>query len=274
MRRVLILAAAVALLPVSTVFAGSGPGIPPGGGPIGPEGSGTIMDGQAVFTWNGFGVSNFDNSDFTWRGTTDHMFENTWYFRVAGDTDESVLGPPDGSVFAGNVATFDWADVNSRGLFSALVVSTVVDGGGHAVAQVTHVLTVTNISGSPLDIDIFAYLDLDLTNTSTEDEGALLSDPDLIEQFDTSTRFEFNGPSAIEFQVTDTQGGTSLRTLFTDGMVTDLDGTGLPFGPADMEAGFQWMDMIGAGGSASFTRVETITESEKVPVELMSFEIE
>lgn len=277
MKRVLILTSVVVLLVVPAVWAGSGPGGAQGRPVPAGSGAGTIVDGDAVFTWAGFGMVNFDNAHFTHAAQDDHMFENSWYYRVGGDADESVLPAPDSSDFTGNVATLDWADVDGRGLFSAQLISTVVDGPGGGVAEVTHVLTINSFApsnGLSLDLDVFAYLDMDLANTASDDEGLLLNDPDLIEESDPTTLFEWAGPAAIEFKVTNTQQPTgSLRSLFMDGLPTDLDGLGLPFGPADMDAAFQWTAALDPGDSASFTRVETLVD-KNVPVELMSFEIE
>ena len=265
----------LALAVPATVLAEAGSIGPIDTPPFNPEGIGTITDGEATFVWNGFGNVNTDNAHFTWRGTTDHMFENSWYFRIVGDNDESFFPGPTSSNFSGNTATLDWTDVNGRG-FSAQLISTVVDGGGGALAQVTHQLTLTNLNPQvTLQIEVFAYLDLDLTNTSTEDEGQLLSNPDLMEQFDVDTNFEFGGVGAGAFQVTDTQDGVgSLRTLFTDGLATALNGSGLPFGPADMEGAFQWSAAIAPSGSATFVRTEEITDSVKVPVELIEVSLD
>lgn len=237
---------------------------------------GSITAGDVTFTWNGFGVD-FDNSNFTAAAAgPDHMFENWWYTRVAGDLDEIPMPGPDTQNYAAAVATLGWNDVNSRGLFSAQLVSTVSAGAGGIVR---HDLTITNIqiSGAPLNLEVFAYLDFDLTNTSSEDAATLLNAPDYIRVFDAMTEAEYQGTGAAEFQVTDTQSGAgSLRSLFFDGLPTNLDGTGLPFGPGDWEGAFQWsvtLNPMGqAGDSVTLRREEAV--GQMIPVELMTFEIE
>lgn len=281
MKRILTTAVALSLVAMTAAWAGAGAGGAQGKPVRSGTGFGTITDGDATFTWAGFGMVNADNAHFT-HGVdpTDHMFENSWYFRVDGDADETVWPAPDSENYAGNVATLGWNDVGGRGIFSAELVSTVVEGGGGGVAQVTHVMTITPspvpLNGVGGTLHVFGYLDMDLANTAGDDQGVLLNDPDLIECFDPTTLFNNAGPGALEFKATNTQAPTgSLRSLFMDGLPTNLDGLGLPFGPGDMDAAYQWeVDLGGgAGGSGQISRVETLID-KNVPVELMQFEIE
>lgn len=278
MKRILITAAALSLLVMTAAWAGPGAGGLQGKPVRSGTGFGTITDGDAVFSWAGFGMVNADNAHF-FHGVdpTDHMFENSWYFRVDGDADETVWPAPDTENYSGNVATLGWNDVGGRGLFSAELVSTVVEGGGGGVAQLTHVMTISPfiVNGVGGQLNVFGYLDMDLANTAGDDQGVLISDPDLMEDFDPTTLFQNAGPGAIEFKVTNTQQPTgSLRSLFMDGLPTDLDGLGLPFGPGDMDAAYQWeVTLDGVGGGVQITRVETLID-KNVPVELLQFEIE
>ena len=219
---------------------------------------GTITDGTATYTWVTFAV-NINNADYSVGGGLDHVFEDWWYFRVDGDTDETALTVPNTQNFTGNVATLGWTDVAARGLFDAQLVSTVIEGGGGTSSYIQHDLTITNISASSLGFHLFSYLDFDLTNTSTEDQAALLNNPDYMSVFDATTNAEYQGPAAAGFQVTDTQSGpASLRMLMTDGLATNLNGTGLPFGPADWEGAFQWDANIDPSGSMTFTKLYSI----------------
>ncbi len=219
---------------------------------------GTVTDGSATFTWVTFAV-NINNADYSVGGGPDHVFENWWYFRVLGDTDETPFPAPDTENYTGNVATLGWTDVAARGLFDAQLVTTVIEGGGGASSYVEQDLTITSISSSTLALNAFNYLDFDLTATSTEDQAALVVDPTYMSLFDATTNAEFQGVAASEFQVTDTQGGAaSLRSLLSDGLVTNLDGSGLPFGPADYEGAFQWGVDIPASGSVTLTESYSI----------------
>ena len=228
---------------------------------------GIITDGVAEFEYNDVGSGTTGNADFRISGT-DNLFQCWWWFRVAGDTAESALPVPDTQSYVGNVATLTWADVGGRG-FSATLVVTLTENGGMTGANAVQELLVTNTGGSTLAVEFFNYADFDVNGTAGGDSATLLTDPDHIQITDVDTA-EFRGPAAVEFQVTTWQ---ILRTLLNDALVTDLDGTGLPFGPADYTGAFQWSLGLPPQASDTITSVLSVNEPA-VPVELMSFSIE
>ena len=79
--------------------------------------------------------------------------------------------------------------------------------------------------------------------------ATLLNDPDHISITDggSTTSAEFRSSGADEFQVTPFF--DLLLILQFDTLVDDLDGTGLPFGPADWTGAFQSGTVIPAAGS-------------------------
>src|SRR6185295_12946791 len=58
-------------------------------------------------------------TNFTGVGTGDYLFEDGWWFRVSGDTQETAFPAPTTTTCAAAAGTITWADVAARGLFSA-----------------------------------------------------------------------------------------------------------------------------------------------------------
>ncbi len=227
---------------------------------------GTITDGAATFTWNAFNV-NVNNADYTVGGGPDHLFEDWWYFRMDGDPDETAFPAPNSQSYVGSVATLSWTNVAGRG-FNARLRTEVFEGGHGTSSYVKHALTIINPGPTSFVISIFGYLDLDRSNTSNDDRAILLADPELMLVFDATAVGEYKGMGAFEFQVSDTQGGpASLRMLMSDGLPTNLDGSGLPFSPGNWEGAYQWGDDL-APGKATFTKLYSI--GQEIPDEIFS----
>ncbi len=233
---------------------------------------GTVTDGAAQWELD---ASNFDTSpaaDFRGVDGADPIFEAGWWYRIAGDVAEAVFPTPDSQAYVGDTATLDWTDVDARGLFSAQEIDVVTDGGMPS-GTVTRDLTITNISGASLTINIFHFIDADVNSSAGGDTAILTNANDYITMTDTAT-MEFRGIGADNYQVEAFSGTTDVAAILSDGDVDNLANTGLPFGPGDITAGFQWQDVvIGIGANMTFRSVIAANEMA-VPVELLGFSIE
>lgn len=216
---------------------------------------GTISAGAASFTWH-FSGGGSDNADYSVGGGPDHLHEDWWWGHLESDSDESRFPAPDTEDYSGAVATLGWT--NMFGLFDGVLTSTVYEGRNGTGSYVRHVFTLTNITGGALDLTMFGYLDLDLTDTAANDEAILVSDPTMMAVFDGTTFGEFHGLGADQFQAAVTQTPESLRTIFSDGELSHLDGSGLPFGPADWEGAFQWPYLLPPGAAVTFVKSYSI----------------
>lgn len=196
--------------------------------------TGTITDGAASFAYNSIGAGGAANADFTGVGAGDELFSLWWYFRVSGDAQETPFPGPDTENYTGATATLDWADVASRG-FSAQLINVVADGGGPS-GTLTSALTLTNLGGAPLTLDLFWYVDADVGGSAGGDSAVLTTDPTLITVTDTDT-VEVLGGANNAYQVLAWPG---MRDLLSDGASDNLDNSGLPFGPGDYTSGMQW----------------------------------
>jgi hypothetical protein len=199
----------------------------------------------------------------------DALFSFWWYYRVAGDTQETtfrndaapnaptrVLTPP--------VMTTTWPNVAGRNLFSAQLINVLVSTGTDR-GYVTGAMSITNISGSPLTIDIFTLSDLDvggssvgyLTNVSwgnvrsqyTEQQGAAVH------------ALEFYCPDADAVQVDDylTTTPGRLPYLLTNTTVDNLSGWSGTYGPGDHNGAFQWHRTIAPNQTMTFTAYIAMT---------------
>lgn len=225
-------------------------------------GQGTVTDGSVSYSFK-IETNEFDNGDLLTTSGADDLFEAWWYLRLGSDGFEFRMRNPDTESYVGQVATLGWSDVDFTGRIDAELMITVTDLGGGTSARLEEELLITNTSGAPLTVNVFGYADLDLTNESVDDSAVLLSAPSLMRVSDSSTSMRFEGIDPDAFQVTETQVAGTLRDRFADGIPDDLDDSGLPFGPADWEGAFQWLDVvIPAGGSFLAT---TIMAHESLP---------
>ncbi len=237
---------------------------------------GTITDGAANFTRP---ASSFDNSPagnfvgVSATATQDHLFESGWYFRVSGDAREFFFPVPATQNYAGNTSTLDWTDVSARGLFSAREIAVVTNFNGPS-GRVEKTMTITNLSQSnPLVIDIFHMLDFDIQPTAGNDSAVQISTTRIGLTDPGGVTGEYVGISADAYMVRPF-GATDLGTVLDDAAVTNLDSSGLPFGPGDFTSAMQWSNQtIAPSGSASFV-IQFAINTATVPVTLQSFSVD
>jgi hypothetical protein len=239
------------------------------------QGQGTITDPPATYV---IPAAHYDTSpavNFTGVGptvATDHLFENGWWYRIAGDASEKFFPVPTSPNFpAGTTYTVSWTNVDGRG-FDTTEVGTVINGGGPS-GNVTLALTIINPSAGPVTFDLFNMADIDLAGTAGTDSATLLTPNELIGLTDGVQTAQYRGIGANAFLVRPF-GATDVATVLSDGALTNFDNSGLPFGPGDFTAGFQWTGVVvPAGESRTVTAVMAIN-TVAVPVELMNFRIE
>jgi hypothetical protein len=241
---------------------------------------GTITDGDANFVRGSSPWDTSPGADFNGVSSTltqDHVFETGWWFRVAGDTQESVFGTPDSQGYVTNTSTIGWLNVGARGLFSAGEVSVVNDadglGGPTPSGYVTMTMTLTNLSPTdPLVIDVFHMVDIDLAGSGSDSALAVgvnhinLTDPSL-------NTAQYHGLGASAYLIRPF-GATDLGAVLSDAAVTNFDSSGSPFGPGDFTGGFQWPAVsIPPLGVQTFQAIIAVNAAA-TPVELVRLEVE
>jgi len=214
---------------------------------------GTINDGAVTFGYtNDFNTSpgNTVDTQFIGAATGDLTWESWWFFRVLGDGQEFAFAAPDTESYSGAVARLDWADAGGSGLFESFLRAEVMDTG-FGMGNLFQNLTIINTGASALTIDVFHYTDLDVGNSFGADNAVLVANPDALEisVIDGADSAPIIAYGADNYRVTP---WNTLLDDLTDGAITDLDDSGLPFGPGDYTGAFQWSTTIGVGGSEDF----------------------
>lgn len=163
---------------------------------------------------------------------TDVLFEDGWYYRIAGDAANNAL-KADGTLTITNGTTHsdaDWTNVDNRGLIAINLDVDAVSTGA-TTGTVIHRLIVTNISANPVTVTMSRYIDMDVVSTSNSVTGA----PNRHAITGGSETYEFFGAAADNWCVA-AFSGTEC------GLVggTNLDGSAPPFGPGDYSGAMQW----------------------------------
>jgi len=245
---------------------------------------GTISDGAVsldVLSFSSEGV--YINTSGI--GADDQVYSTGFWYRTGQDTQEypvtSVI--PDNQVYAGNLATLTYNDVGGRGLFSAEVFINIQESMGDDPG-IIYSLRMTPLDGAST-VDVFFYADPDMDDGSDNDSGyfndmgggewgLVVSDQTCMEMFAITRVADVRGYTfADSYQA---MPFANLLGLLNDTLQTDLDNSGLPFGPGDFTAAFQYSgnDTIGRtwSGVMSFfeqgdeNRPPCTAYSEYVPV--------
>lgn len=215
-------------------------------------------------------------SNLTGVGTGDYLFEDGWWFRVSGDTQESFFPTPSTTTCAGAAGTITWADVNARGLFSASHALTLTSTAANT-GELIQTMTITNLSAvNPLTIELFHGADFDVNGSFGTDNATLATPNTFIQLNDTTAgtaEYHAFTPAANAFLVRPFATATDVFGLLGDTAVTNFDNTGLPAASIDFTGAFQWSLVIPASGSASVS-VALAGNTPSTPVSLQSFSVE
>lgn len=217
---------------------------------------GVITDGDARFEVNNFSfVSGSMDFEPDSAGLADDVLhQNWWWYRVNGVDGREFELPwfPGSQSYLGNTATLGWSGLGG-GAFDATLDIQLFDGAAPEQATLVQQMTVTNLTAAPLSISLFAYSDVDVFGLGN-DTATLWAD-NIIRVADAGRTVDVQGVNADAFQVT---GWESLRTLLNDDTISNLDDSGLSFGPGDYTGAFQWDLLIGPGGSGSVTDILSV----------------
>lgn len=177
-------------------------------------------------------------------GSADQLFQNWWWYRVNGvNAREFALSNLTGKVVGGNEMTLNYREPEG---FDVELRYTITNNPGGAL--VTGTAFITSISAAPLDMSFFHYMDFDMAGTAGSDWATLVSDNPsmrmLITDSNAVINAEYRAIDGVAYQVG--HFGT-IRGLLTDGVIDDLNNTGLPYGPGDFTAANQWSFVLNEG---------------------------
>jgi len=194
---------------------------------------GTISDGAFELDYDP--TSEDGNAGVSGLSAGDALYQISWFYRTASGTQETILVDPDNENYAGDTATLTWDNLGMAGeRFSATVSLTINDAGPDQV-QINSSASITAIDD--VSVTMFFYIDVDLASSSGNDSATLVSAPNAIQVTDGPEVFNIVATGNDAYQVLDY---SELLDLLLDGQVTNLDNSGLPFGPDDFTAAYQW----------------------------------
>lgn len=186
----------------------------------------------------------------------DHLFETGWWFRVAGDTQETAFPVPDSQSYVGATSQHTWSDVGGRGLFSAIEMAQVFNTQpiyGANSGYVGMQMVITNLSASdPLELELFHFVDFDVAGAGSDSAALVELTPltimALTDPSGNAAQY-ISFPSFTGYLVRPF-GATDVAAVLSDASVTDFDDSGLPFGPGDFTGGWQHSLSMEPSGSA------------------------
>lgn len=234
--------ALVVLLAGSAAFAQPGTG-------------GSISHLNATFTQGDSptsGTGSGPNAAFTLggAGNPDHLGQSWWWTRTTlNSTRELADNSATASSFSGRVGQLNFAPSG----FS-IVRTYLVTGLGDGRGVLEEGATITNNTGGTITVDLFHFLDPTLGGSASGISAELNGLSSSIRM--TSGNFvAFYEGAGEPFQA---GAAGSVLSLLTDADADNFGNQGLPFGPGDFEAGFQWRFVLGPGQAASASMTYTV----------------
>lgn len=212
-----------------------------------PFATAAITDGTSSFdfTQASLGGAGTDGQSNLIHNAQDQAFQIWWWIRGPGDAAELAFPTVTSEVEAGNVNTLTWGSLGTAaGPVAATSVFTLTSSGN--VTNLSIELTLDYTGTDPVTYDVFLYADLDLNGTAGSDSGT--GDGNGVIVTEGANAFLLTLAGANAFQVSSF---ASLRTSLNDGSVTNLNNSGLPFGPGDFTVAFQKAVTFGGAGKGT-----------------------
>ncbi|MFO0839763.1 MAG: hypothetical protein U1D55_14730 [Phycisphaerae bacterium] len=227
---------------------------------------GVITDGTARFEFSTSttpGLCNY--APDTTATTDDVLFQHWLWYRIVGvgTAEARFTWPPPSQNYTGNLATLSWTGLGSS--FDAIWTLRVRDGLNVGEATLSESLSLTNTTGSPLQLAVFNYADFDVYGTSgaASDDVSLAAPGRLRFEDQTPNRFcEFSCASAVAYQVSPF---ATLRTALDDTSVTDLNNTGVPATNIDGTGAWQWNVTVAASQTVRLSSILSINLPATAP---------
>ncbi len=228
----------------------------------------TLTHGPTRFDHNSYSNSTTDIGgycNFTSSGV-DHAYQSSWYYALASDATGSAFNSSGGQLTAsvstdGRTGELLWLNVDQRN-FSAVLTNAVYSTGASSGVS-AQTMTISNNTGAPLTINVYAYLDLDVNNSAGGDtatqEPSLTAGNHLVTDVITlwHTANGFNNWAVGAY--------ANLRASILAGFggAPWVPGNaGTPFGPGDYTSVYHWLVTIAPGARQSF---ETMIADTAMP---------
>jgi hypothetical protein len=234
---------------------------------------GTITSGGASYVLTASHWDITPEANFTGVGTGDQLFESGWWFRIEGDTQETVFPAPTTQNYTGNVATIDWANLATRGVAINKVITLTSAGAG--LGEVGTTITATNNTGAAITLHLFNMADLDVNGSAGTDNAATVDGNNRYIRINDATtgQCEYRAPGSVGYLVLPFAAATDVAAQLSNTTVTNFTSTGIPFGPGDFTGGFQWTLQLPAGGTGT-AQLYIACNTTATPVSLQRFSVD
>lgn len=204
----------------------------------------------------------------------DSLYQNTWWYRTAGDTREYGFSAlTDYMAMGPSSAHLTYEEAGSDGTGSALLrfelIYTIVgvnDGHGYLRTD----WSLTNLTDGSLPVELFNYVDFDVAFDSSNDTALLTSFGPSYGQIKA-----MDSDAGKQFSITAAGAGLSAWEIgvwpwtvysLTDDEISNLSSATSPNGPDDMAGAFQYTLNLGGGQTAGgYTVLEVSTIGSVVP---------
>src|SRR5690606_8659051 len=219
----------------------------------------TITDGNASFSYTSYAPAPSNTGGFAnfTVGGTDHLYQSWWCYAVQGDTVGSAFNTSNGQMTVLTSAdnrsvTLQWIDVDARG-FSALLTNTVYSTGATSAVSAQS-LTIVNNGASPLAIQIYKYIDLDVAATTANMATQAPTWPagNHMIQDSLGTQAWAMADGFSNFEVATYPNVRSRIFSGVGGQPFVPGNIGLPFGTADYTSCFYWVATIPPNSAQTF----------------------
>lgn len=170
----------------------------------------------------------------------DTLYQSGWWYRIGGvDAREFPMPAPTTENYDSVAGTISatWTNLGGSGL-DVREFTYLVDNEGPSGTMISS-LSAINTTGAPVTINVFHFLDADAGGTFGGDTGTLVGPGFLAFTDSTGSVVRYRAPRASGYRVSTFGAGGVLDSLNDTGLTTLTD-TGLPFGPGDATAAFQF----------------------------------
>ena len=184
-------------------------------------------------------------------GNPDHLGQSWWWTRTStNNTRELANNNAFGTSWSGRVGQQSFNETASG---ISIVRTYLVTGLGDGRGRLEEGATVTNNTAQSMTVDIFHFLDPTLGGAA----GGISADVNGLSsiRMTSGSWVGFYEGAGDPFQA---GGSGSVLSLLTNGSPDNFNNTGLPFGPGDFEAGFQWRFVLAPGEAASASMTYTV----------------
>lgn len=189
------------------------------------------------------------------------LYEFGWWYRLDGDPREYTFPVPDTQTYSNGRVTAVWNNLHGKGL--KVTEYTDVFDNERPAGSLRSTLYVANNGATTRTLTTFHYVDVNLARSAGGDVGQLASSQFMkfTDAADPGAVMRYRAFGAQHHQVGPYPG---LRARLNDADLDELDDTGLPFGPGDASAAFQFRAQIPVGASQY---VGNVSLSSRLPTD-------